>query len=182
MFYLSVNEAKSNFLAKKGELEAPESSSETKIVSKKSEPNDPDEPVAHEVTVAETNSIESDFASVFYEVFIPDCENKMQETDAVKHRKRNTKRVECIESNLAVTSVTEVDKFATNEKPPRTVSDERPSLPKRPLDTLDADLICEFCGDSFSSFNQAKIHYAKEHSNSSDHSKSQNGKRPKRAR
>lgn len=173
-FYLSVNKAQDNYLDTIELKELPkscESSSEATIVSCKAEPTDTDEHTDDDV--CEAKSTGKSFATVFCEVFIPDCDIKMQDAAEEAPMQQNTQSQSPQPSSR--------HKMATRRKSERTNAADKYSSAKRPADCLDTNLICEFCGKSFPSFNEVQTHYVKEHSNPDGNPKSQNsGKRVKR--
>lgn len=177
-FYLSVNHAQDNYLHTIEVKETPrscESSSESRSVSCKVEPTDTDEHTDDDKDACDAKSQKRSFATVFCEVFIPDCDIKMQETADEASRQRHTRSKSPQPSSR--------HKMATRRKSERANAadkDNWPSSAKRPGDCLDSDLICEFCGKLFPSFNEAHAHYGKEHSFPDGNSNSSSSKRAKR--
>lgn len=174
---MSVNEAKQNYLAKVVDIDVQErceNSSESNIVCKE----ETTDALAEDDEIAcQAMGDEADFATVFCEVFIPDCDPKMQEvcdeTPKRKNCERNTKTTEALSTT---------DRMVTRRKSERTNINEKCSgrnSAKKSSNSLNADLACEFCGKLFPSFNEAQVHYVKEHSNSNGESRG-HGKRIKR--
>lgn len=163
-----MNKARDNFLANCVEnttAKTSENSSEPNFVSCKLEPNDTDELSNDGEKVQEVKIDESDFATGFCKVFLPDCDIKMQMADELP-RRQGTKYLEPVNSTPELASR---DRITITRKSERI---DHGDFRKRPADSSDTDLICEFCGKSFSSYNAAKIHFAREHGNPDGDSKS----------
>lgn len=169
---MSVNEAKEKYVDKSVEKEVTdrcEISLEANIVPSKEESSNIDALADDDENACQAKADEEDLATVFCEVFIPDCDSRMQdmcdETPKRKNCKRKTKSAKALPTR---------DSIVTRRKLERTnVGDKFSSQNSAKLssDSLNADLVCEFCGKLLPSFDEAQIHYVKEHSNADCNSK-----------
>lgn len=173
-----MNEAKEKYLTKSVDtmgLDSRESDSEAHQITYKIEPTDDADEFAVDdaIIMDKVKTDESDFATVFCEEFIPDCDIKMQMTCEETPIPECTNQFETLTDSVVATSAI-VQRVNTRRKSERMITTKRP-----PVDSMDADLICEFCGKLFSSFKEAQIHYIKEHSTPGGNSEI-SGKRVKR--
>lgn len=160
---MSANEAKATFLAKIGEATLLEAGERTL----KHEPVDVDKQVEERADI-------KNFSTVFCEVFLPECEEFDDETSPkMEHCKTHT------ESRAATRRI-----LPTRKKTEK-ISMDRKSLrqrsSKRSAKDLDKDFECEFCKESFSTFDSVQQHYANEHRYNND-LQSDHRKRTRRAR
>lgn len=146
-----------------------ENSPEANIVLSKEESTNIDALADADENARQAKADEGDLATVFCEVFIPDCDSKMQEMCDETPKRKNCKR-----KTRSAKAIPTRDSIVTRRKLERTnIGDKctRQNSAKRSSDSLDADLVCEFCGKLFPSFDEARIHYVKEHNNSDRNSK-----------
>lgn len=169
-----MNEAKEKYLAQSVDTQKLENHENDSDAHFKIEPtDDADEFTIDDAIMDKAKADERDFATVFCEEFIPDCDIKMQMTCEEMLIPECTNHFESLTDSAVATSAIE-QRMSTRRKSDRTNTTKRPSV-----NSMDADLICKFCGKLFAASKETQIHYIKEHSTPGRNS-IDSGKRVKR--
>lgn len=119
------------------------------------------EDIAIENLVPEATIDKRDFDAVFCEEFIPDCDAMMEDTKDDTSLGRYAHYSECGETVSSACATREM--VTIRIKPQSTSTGEGRKSSKRTADFSVRKLICEFCVETFETFNEIKAHYEREH-------------------
>lgn len=181
-FYVAVNEAKDNYLAKPAQnvtSDFSEGTSDPLHISCKEEPPEDIEYVIEENNWSQnkneennwsqdTNEIEDivieasidgqEFDTVFCKEFFIDSSTEIDDIKEETPVQLYADNVECPKSIASAGMIRKKSSTTTNAKSMCTANEQNRKPRKRSRNNLNSDLLCEFCEETFPSSNELQIH------------------------